>query len=155
MKPIQLRIKEWYDFLETSVLISDAMDKIWYPCIVSFRKDVAWLSENQRNYYFGVPVKIIQDYTWYTKEETHRMLKAQFLIEYDTLLQNMIQPTSDDEKTFQLARFISLCDDITITTSDKGEFEIYLRKIRNYYSDLNIPLPNESQRWDWWEKILN
>ena len=155
MKPIQLRIKEWYDFLETSVLISDAMDKVWYPCIVSFRKDVAWLSENQRNYYFGVPVKIIQDYTWYTKEETHRMLKAQFLIEYDTLLQNMIQPTGNDEKMFQLARFISLCDDITITTSDKGEFEIFLKKIRNYYSDLNIPLPNESQRWDWWEKILN
>ena len=155
MKPIQLRIKEWYDFIETSLLLSNTMDKVWYPCIVSFRKDVAWLSENQRNYYFGVPVKIIQDYTWYTKEETHRMLKAQFLIEYDTLLQNMIQPTGNDEKMFQLARFISLCDDITITTSDKGEFEIFLKKIRNYYSDLNIPIPNESQRWDWWEKILN
>ena len=154
MKPIQLRIKEWYDFLETSVLISDAMDKVWYPCIITIRKDVAWLSENQRNYYFAVPVKIIQDYTWYTKDETHRMLKAQFLIEYDTLLQNMIQTTSDDEKTFQLARFISLCDDITITTSDKGEFEIFLKKIRQYYSDLNIPLPNESQRWEGWERIL-
>ena len=155
MKPIQLRIKEWYDFLETSVLISDAMDKVWYPCIITIRKDVAWLSENQRNYYFAVPVKIIQDYTWYTKDETHRMLKAQFLIEYDTLLQNIIQPTGNDEKMFQLARFISLCDDITITTSDKGEFEIYLRKIRNYYSDINIPLPNEQQRWEWWERILN
>ena len=155
MKPTQIRIKEWYDFIETSLLLSNTMDKVWYPCIVSFRKDVAWLSENQRNYYFGVPVKSIQDYTWYTKEETHRMLKAQFLIEYDTLLQNMIQPTGNDEKMFQLARFISLCDDITITTSDKGEFEIFLKKIRNYYSDLNIPLPNESQRWDWWEKILN
>lgn len=155
MKPTQIRIKEWYDFIETSLLLSNTMDKVWYPCIVSFRKDVAWLSENQRNYYFWVPVKIIQDYTWYTKEETHRMLKAQFLIEYDTLLQNMIQPTGNDEKMFQLARFISLCDDITITTSDKGEFEIFLKKIRNYYSDLNIPLPNESQRWDWWERILN
>ena len=155
MKPTQIRIKEWYDFIETSLLLSNTMDKVWYPCIVSFRKDVAWLSENQRNYYFAVPVKIIQDYTWYTKEETHRMLKAQFLIEYDTLLQNMIQPTGNDEKMFQLARFISLCDNITITTSDKGEFEIFLKKIRNYYSDLNIPLPNESQRWDWWEKILN
>jgi len=155
MKPIQLRIKEWYDFLETSVLISDAMDKIWYPCIITIRKDVAWLSENQRNYYFGVPVKIIQDYTWYTKDETHRMLKAMFLTDCEGLLQNMIQPTGNNEKMFQLARFISLCDDITITTSDKGEFEIFLKKIRNYYSDLNIPLPNESQRWDWWERILN
>lgn len=155
MKPTQIRIKEWYDFIETSLLLSNTMDKVWYPCIVSFRKDVAWLSENQRNYYFWVPVKIIQDYTWYTKEETHRMLKAQFLIEYDTLLQNMIQPTGNDEKMFQLARFISLCDDITITTSDKGEFEIFLKKIRNYYSDLNIPLPNESQRWEGWERILN
>jgi hypothetical protein len=100
-------------------------------------------------------VKIIQEYTGYTKDETHRMLKAMFLIEYDTLLQNMIQTTSDDEKTFQLARFISLCDDITITTSDKGEFEAYLKKIRNYYSDLNIPLPNEQQRWEGWERILN
>ena len=154
MKPIQLRIKE-DNFLSNSTLIDDAIQKVWYPCIVSFRKDVAWLSENQRNYYFGVPVKIIQDYTWYTKEETHRMLKAQFLIEYDTLLQNMIQPTGNDEKMFQLARFISLCDDITITTSDKGEFEIFLKKIRNYYSDLNIPLPNESQRWEGWERILN
>ena len=154
MKPIQLRIKE-DNFLINSTIIDDAIQKIWYPCIVSFRKDVVWLSENQRNYYFGVPVKIIQDYTWYTKEETHRMLKAQFLIEYDTLLQNMIQPTGNDEKMFQLARFISLCDDITITTSDKGEFEIFLKKIRNYYSDLNIPLPNEQQQWEGWEKIIN
>jgi len=155
MKPIQLRIKEWYDFLETSLLLSNTMDKVWYPCIVSFRKDVAWLSENQRNYYFGVPVKIIQDYTWYTKDETHRMLKAMFLTDCEGLLQNMIQPTGNDEKMFQLARFISLCDDITITTSDKGEFEIFLKKIRHYYSDLNIPLPNESQRWEGWERILN
>ena len=153
MKPIQLRIKE-DNFLSNSTLIDDAIQKIWFPCIITIRKDVAWLSENQRNYYFAVPVKIIQDYTWYTKDETHRMLKAQFLIEYDTLLQNMIQTTSDDEKTFQLARFISLCDDITITTSDKGEFEIFLKKIRQYYSDLNIPLPNESQRWEGWERIL-
>lgn len=153
MKPIQIRIKE-DNFLANSTYIDDAIQKIWFPCIITIRKDVAWLSENQRNYYFWVPVKIIQDYTWYTKEETHRMLKAQFLIEYDTLLQNMIQTTSDDEKTFQLARFISLCDDITITTSDKGEFEAYLKKIRHYYSHLNIPLPNENQRWEWWNKIL-
>ena len=155
MKPTQLRIKEWYDFIETSLLLSNTMDKVWYPCIVSFRKDVAWLSENQRNYYFWVPVKIIQDYTWYTKDETHRMLKAMFLTDCEGLLQNMIQTTSDDEKTFQLARFISLCDDITITTSDKGEFEIFLKKIRQYYSDLNIPLPNEQQQWEGWERILN
>lgn len=153
MKPIQLRIKE-DNFLSSSVLIDDAIQKIWFPCIITIRKDVAWLSENQRNYYFWVPVKIIQDYTWYTKEETHRMLKAQFLLEYDTLLQNMIQPTWNDEKMFQLARFVSLCDDITITTSDKGEFEIYLKKIRNYYSDLNIPLPNEQQRWEGYERMI-
>lgn len=155
MKPTQIRIKEWYDFIETSLLLSNTMDKVWYPCIVSFRKDVVWLSENQRNYYFAVPVKIIQDYTGYTKEETHRMLKAMFLTDCEGLLQNMIQPTGNDEKMFQLARFISLCDDITITTSDKGEFEIFLKKIRNYYAHLNIPLPNEQQRWDWWERILN
>lgn len=155
MKPTQIRIKEWYDFLETSILLSNTMDKVWYPCIVSFRKDVAWLSENQRNYYFWVPVKIIQEYTGYTKDETHRMLKTMFLSDCEWLLQNMIQPTWNDEKMFQLARFISLCDDITITTSDKWEFEAYLRKIRNYYSDLNIPLPNEQQRWEGWERILN
>lgn len=155
MKLTQIRIKEWYDFIETSLLLSNTMDKVWYPCIVSFRKDVAWLSENQRNYYFWVPVKIIQDYTWYTKDETHRMLKAMFLTDCEGLLQNMIQPTGNDEKMFQLARFISLQDDITITTSDKGEFEIYLKKIRQYYSDLNIPLPNEQQQWEGWERILN
>jgi len=83
------------------------------------------------------------------------MLKAMFLTDCEGLLQNMIQPTGNDEKMFQLARFISLCDDITITTSDKGEFEIFLKKIRHYYSDLNIPLPNESQRWEGWERILN
>lgn len=155
MKPTQIRIKEWYDFIETSLLLSNTMDKVWYPCIVSFRKDVAWLSENQRNYYFWVPVKIIQEYTGYTKDETHRMLKTMFLSDCEWLLQNMIQPTGNDEKMFQLARFISLCDDITITTSDKGEFEEYLRKIRHYYSYLNIPLPNEQQRWEGWERILN
>jgi len=153
MKPIQLRIKE-DNFLSNSTLIDDAIQKIWFPCIITIRKDVAWLSENQRNYYFAVPVKIIQDYTGYTKDETHRMLKAQFLIEYDTLLQNMIETTSNDDKTFQLARFISLCDDITITTSEKGEFEDYIKKIRHYYSDLNIPLPNEDQRWEGYERML-
>jgi hypothetical protein len=55
---------------------------------------------------------------------------------------------------FQLARFISLQDDITITTSDKGEFEAYLKKIRHYYSDLNIPLPNEQQRWEGYERMI-
>jgi len=154
MKLTQIRIKEWYDFIETSLLLSNTMDKVWYPCIITIRKDVAWLSENQRNYYFWVPVKIIQDYTWYTKDETHKMLKTMFLLDYEELLQNMIQPTGNDEKMFQLARFISLQDDITITTSDKGEFEIYLKKIRNYYSDLNIPLPNEQQRWEGYERMI-
>ena len=154
MKPIKIRIKE-DNFLTNSTLIDDAIQKIWFPCILTIRKDIASISENQRNYYFWVVVQAVQDYTGYSKEETHKMLKAHFLIDYEELLQNMVQTTSNDDKTFQLARFISLCDDITITTSDKGEFEAYLRKIRKYYSDLNIPLPNEDQRWEGWERILN
>ena len=153
MKPIQIRIKE-DNFLANSTYIDDAIQKIWFPCILTIWKDIASISENQRNYYFWVVVQAVQDYTGYSKEETHKMLKAHFLLEYDDLLQNMIQPTSNDYKTFQLARFISLCDDITITTSEKGEFEEFLRKIRHYYSHLNIPLPNESQKWEWYEKML-
>lgn len=155
MKPIQIRIKE-DNFLSSSVLIDDAIQKIWFPCIITIRKDIASISENQRNYYFWVVVQAVQDYTGYSKEETHKMLKTHFLLEYDALLQNMIQPTSNDDKTFQLARFISLCDDITITTSEKGEFEEFLRKIRSYYSEkwVFIPLPRENEKWEWWNKIL-
>jgi hypothetical protein len=69
--------------------------------------------------------------------------KARFLPDYEELLDKM-KDCNDME--WLLARFLSLHHDLTITTSEKWEFEEYLRKIREVYTD--IPLPNESERWE-------
>lgn len=155
MKPIQIRIKE-DNFLESSTKIDNAIQKVWFPAIVTVKPDLAGISDMQRWYYFWVVVKAVMEYQWSeSKEDTHKELKAHFLVDYEDLLQNMIEAKGDDEKTLLLSRFISMCDDLTITTSEKWEFEEYLKKIRFFYSHrwVFIPLPNESEQWEGWEMM--
>lgn len=54
-----------------------------------------------------------------SKEEAHKMLKAHFLLDYEELLQNMVEAKENTEKTLLLSRFMSIHDDLTITTSEK------------------------------------
>lgn len=155
MNPIKIRIKE-DNFLESSAKIDNAIQKVWFPAIVTVKRDMAGISEVQRGYYFWVVVRIVMDYHGIeSKEEAHKMLKYRFLLDYEDLLQNMIEAKWDDEKTFHIARYMSLCDDLTITTSEKWEFEQYLKDIRTYYSHqwVFIPLPNEEEQWEWWQKM--
>lgn len=155
MKPIQIRIKE-DNFLASSIKIDEAIQKVWLPAIVTIKHDMAGISEKQRNYYFWVIVPIVMDYHGIEyAEEAHKMLKSHFLLDYEVLLQNMIECTEDTEKTLLLSRFMSIHDDLTITTSEKWEFEEYLKKIRFYYSNKGcfIPLPGESEKWEGWELL--
>lgn len=146
---MKIRIKE-DNFLEDSIRISNAIDKIGYPCTITIEKDTTGISEKQRNYYFWVVVAYVMEFHGMTKEQAHIHLKTRFLPDYEELLDKM-KDCNDME--WLLARFLSLHHDLTITTSEKWEFEEYLRKIREVYTD--IPLPNESERWEWWDLLTN
>ena len=138
---MKIRIKE-DNFLEDSIRISEAIEKEWYPCTVTIEKDTTGISEKQRNYYFWVVIEYVMEFHWMSKEQAHMHCKTRFLPDYEELL-NKMKDCNDME--WLLARFLSLHHDLTITTSEKWEFEEYLRKIREVYTD--IPLPNEDQSW--------
>ncbi|WP_457635823.1 hypothetical protein [Persephonella sp.] len=83
-------------------------------------------SLNQNNYYWGVVLKIISDYTGHTEEELHESLKIKFL------------PKKFDENGLLILG--------STKKLSKAEFEEYLERIRVWASqvlELSIPLPNE------------
>lgn len=82
------------------------------------------LAEN--NYYWGVVIPIISEWSGFTPEETHLALREHFLCEFD--------------RTHGLMRMKSTADLSTV------DFEKYMSNIRMWASDngLFIPLPNES-----------
>ena len=136
------------NFIDDSVRIASAIEKTGYPCVITIEKDNTWISERQRNYYFWVVIAYVMEFHWMSKEQAHMHCKTRFLPDYEELLEKM-KDCNDLE--WLLARFLSLHHDLTITTSEKWEFEEYLRKIREVYTD--IPLPNESERWEWWDLL--
>lgn len=85
-------------------------------------------SMNQNNYYWGVVIEILTDWTGYEREETHDALRMEFLsIEKDF-----------GGQTIRFAR--------STKTLDVQEFEDYLSKIREWASvqhNIFIPLPNQ------------
>lgn len=139
---MKIRIKE-DNFLEDSIRISEAIEKEWCPCTVTIEKDTTGISEKQRNYYFWVVIAYVMEFHWMSKEQAHMHCKCRFLPDYEELLESLSWSLHSEDI---LARFLSLHHDLTITTSEKWEFEEYLRKIREVYTD--IPLPNESERWE-------
>jgi hypothetical protein len=77
------------------------------------------------NYYFGVLVKELSDYTGYTKEETHRLLKSMFAIETMFVVNEKTGEVTETEvplktRTMSQARFAKYIDDCTDFASGLG-----------------------------------
>lgn len=154
---ISIRIQSHESFLNTSVKIDNAIEKVWYPAVVIVKKDVGTISEKQRWYYFWVVVDICREYHGYSKDEMHQLLKRSFLPDYEDLLTQLAGHKEDiDDVRLIMARFLSLYEDLTITNETTGTFEEYLKRIRETYAQKHncfIPLPNEDQQWTGWERM--
>lgn len=155
MKPIAIRVKEDYDFLDTAALIDTAIQKVGLPASILIKKEEVGISEKQRKYYFGVVVTHVMDYHGMTKDQAHQFLKRSFLPEYEEILDEMIQCEDKNDMKSMLVKFLSLYSDLTITTESTWRFERYLKDIRFEYSHhwVFIPLPNESEQWEGWEMM--
>lgn len=85
-------------------------------------------SMNQNNYYWGVVIEILADFTGYIQDEMHEVLKGKFL-------------SDEKEIAGEQIRFSHSTAELNTT-----EFEEYLKDIREWASvalDCFIPLPNE------------
>ena len=81
------------------------------------------LAEN--NYYWGVVIPIISEWSGFTPEETHLALKEQFLSEFDRAHGLMRMKSTADLSTVEFEKYMS---NIRMWAADQGQF---------------IPLPNE------------
>ena len=160
-KQISIRIQSHEWFLHTSTKIDDAIEKVWYPAIVTVKKDVGTISEKQRWYYFGCVIDIWREFRWYSKDEMHQLYKRMYLPDYEWLWDQMWN-VFDEKKTLDdmrvvMTKFLSIHEDLTITNETPWGFEEYLKRIREWELKmywLHIPLPNEDQRWQGWQKMM-
>lgn len=155
-KIISIRIREGQGFLDSSTKIDDAIAKVGLPAVVTVKHDSWGISEKQRGYYFWVVVEITRQYHWYSKEEMHGHLKRGYLPDYEELLGDLSKVEDDvDSVRKVMQRFLQIHEDLTITNETTGSFEEYLKRIRESYSrqNVHIPLPNEDQQWEWWERM--
>lgn len=153
---ISIRIQSHESFLNTSVKIDNAIEKVWYPAVVIVKKDVGTISEKQRWYYFWVVVDICREYHGYSKDEMHGHLKRWYLPDTQALLDELSPLHNDlDGARRVIDRFLQIHEDLTITNETTGSFEEYLKNIRESYAKQNIfiPLPNEDQQWDGWQRM--
>lgn len=146
-------IREKFKFNDYN-LIKKEVNRVW-KAIISVEKYEESLSPAQRKYYFWVVVtSCMADEQWggYTKDEVHHELKIQYLPDYQQLLEEL---WNYDDLTEMMKRFLNLHHDLTITTRSKWEFESYLSRIRAWEARkwIYIPLPNESNWWDWAELV--
>jgi len=150
-----IRVLEDYDFIDIMAKIDSFIQDVWFPTVVSVKKEEIWISERQRKYYFGVVVTHVMDYHGMTKDQAHQFLKRSFLPEYEEILDDMIQCEDKNDMKSMLVKFLSLYSDLTITTESTWRFERYLKDIRFEYSHhwVFIPLPNESEQWEGWEMM--
>ena len=81
------------------------------------------LAEN--NYYWGVVIPIISEWSGFTPEETHLALKEHFLSEFDRAHGLIRMKSTADLSTVDFERYMS---NIRMWAADQGQF---------------IPLPNE------------
>lgn len=81
------------------------------------------LAEN--NYYWGVVIPIISEWSGFTPEETHLALKEHFLSEFDRQHGLMRMKSTADLSTVDFEKYMS---NIRMWAADQGQF---------------IPLPNE------------
>jgi hypothetical protein len=85
-------------------------------------------SLSQNNYYWAVIVQILADFTGYSADEIHEVLKSKFL-------------SDEKEVAGEIIRYAK-----STTTLDTLEMEDYLHNIREWASaklNVFIPLPNE------------
>lgn len=116
MKPIAIRVKEDYDFLNTAALIDTAIQKVGLPASILVKKEEVGISEKQRKYYFGVVVVLVMGYHGMTKDQAHQFLKRSYLPEYEEILDEMIQCEDRGDMKSMLVKFLALYSDLTITT---------------------------------------
>lgn len=91
-------------------------------------------SDNQNRYYWGIPIKMISEYTGYSDEEVHELLKSLFL-----------KKKVDVKTTKGITERHTIVG--STATLNTAEFEEYLAKVRQWASEeLNIyvPEPNET-----------
>lgn len=81
------------------------------------------LAEN--NYYWGVVIPIISEWSGFTPEETHLALKEHFLSEFDRAHGLIRMKSTADLSTLDFEKYMS---NIRMWAADQGQF---------------IPLPNE------------
>ncbi len=112
---------------------------------VAVRKYRASRSNPQNRYYWGVVLEIISDYTGYTPEEAHEMMKILFLSRLVKLKKKKAK-TKRQNKAKKKAFMVRV---IKSTASlNTAQFEAYLEKIRRFAATkldgLYVPLPNET-----------
>lgn len=100
--------------------------------VISNYRIPAKRSNPQNRYYFGVVLPVISDYTGYSIEEIHDLLKQKFLLE------DYILHLKEGQEEIRIPK--------STTKLTTVEFEAYLSEIREWASkDLSVyvPLPNE------------
>lgn len=159
-KIISIRIREGQGFLDSSTKIDDAIAKVGLPAIVTVKHDSWGISEKQRGYYFWCVIDIWRMERGYTKDEMHHWYKRMYLPDYEWLWDKLWE-VYDENKTVDdmrvvMTKFLSLHEDLTITNETPWSFEEYMKRIREWESrnGIHIPLPNEDQRWEGWEKMI-
>lgn len=110
------------------------------------------ISQEQRAYYFGVIIPRMQDnelFRGWTLEECHKWLKANYLANYEDILEEMTGQELNPENIGEVAfRFSQILEDLSIANQSKlntMNFENYASRIRSELSKkgVYIPKPNE------------
>jgi hypothetical protein len=127
---LQLRAKVeksqivWQNPERLSNLLQSLSGKEVFVTIKEFKPN---RSLNQNSYYWGIVIEILSDFTGYSRDEMHEVLKTKFLSYKVKILHE---------------EFVITKSTTSLTTQ---EFEDYLRLIREWASTMGcyIPLPNE------------
>jgi hypothetical protein len=96
--------------------------------VVNIKEPRSQRSINQNGYYWGVVINILADFTGYSDDEVHEILKAKFL-------------SAEKKVGNEVVKYA-----ISTTTLDTLEFEDYCHKIREWASaslNVYIPVPGE------------
>lgn len=90
-------------------------------------------SDRENRYYWGVVIDILSDYTGFSPEDMHEILKHKFL-------RKSVWVTNPENGTIEEIQITQSTASLTTV-----KFEEYLSKIREWAATLNcrIPLPNE------------
>ena len=99
---------------------------------LTVRKRIENRSNKQNRYYWGVVIKILSDEMGLSQDETHEILKYQFLKSHVD-----ITILGEIERTFFIRSTTSL---------NTKDMEIYLEEIRQWaasFLNCQVPMPNE------------